>query len=88
MPYFRLSEIAVRLNVKEYWLQSRLIQDQRSPEPRLQFHHYLGTTRLWTHDALDALREAMADELATKRRSPGSGRTRRADRDERDDRPH
>jgi hypothetical protein len=74
MPYLKLSEVAARLDVKEYWLQKRLIEDERSSEPRLRFHHYLGTTRPWTHDAFALLKDAIADELAELRRSPGSGR--------------
>jgi hypothetical protein len=80
MPYFKLSEVAQRLGVKEYWLQGRLVADRRSRHPRLQFHHYVGVTRVWTLDALESLREAMADELDEKHRRAGNGRPRQGPR--------
>ena len=68
MPYFKMGEVAQRLGVKKYWLQGRLNADRQSSEPRLQFHHYLGITPIWTHDTFEALKAAMADELAERRR--------------------
>jgi hypothetical protein len=76
MPYFKLGEVAQRLGVKAYWLQARLVADRRSRQPRLQFHHYVGVTRVWTLDALESLRTAMAGELDEKHRRAGNGRVR------------
>lgn len=68
MPVYKMDEVARRLGVKPYWLQARLGADRRRPEPQLQFHYYRGVTPLWTHDQLDALQRAIADELEAKRR--------------------
>ena len=68
MPYFKLSEVAQRLDADESRLQSRLTEDRRSPMPRLQFHHDIGTSPVWTLDAFEALKQAIADEVALRRR--------------------
>jgi hypothetical protein len=62
-----MGEVAQRLGVKKYWLQARLNADRQSSAPRLQFHHYVGITPLWTHDTLETLKIAMAAELAVRR---------------------
>lgn len=79
MPAFKIDEVAHRLGIKMYWLQARLNADRRSSEPQLQFHHYIGRTPLWAADQLDALKSALADEIAGKRRP--ARELRRVDRD-------
>jgi len=68
MPVYKMDEVAHRLGVKHYWLQARLSADRRSHRPKLQFHYYIGITPMWTHDQLESLQRAIADELGTKRR--------------------
>src|SRR6185312_15012396 len=76
MPYFKLSEVAQRLNANESWLQDCINADRRSGAARLQFHHYIGRSPIWTLDACESLRRSLASELADRRqrlrRTPGA----------------
>ena len=74
MPYFKLREVAQRLDANESWLKHRINTDRRSAQPQLQFHHYVGTSPVWTLDAFEALRKAIAAEIRERRRYKGTGR--------------
>jgi hypothetical protein len=74
MPYFKLSEVAQRMDANESWLRNRINEDRRSSNPQLQFHHYIGTSPVWTLEAFESLRNALAGELHRRRRYRGTGR--------------
>lgn len=68
-------EVATRIGGKsKRWLQSRLADDARRPpdRQRLQHHHYVGRTPLWTEAEFQALRQAIIEEDTEKRRPRGS----------------
>ena len=74
MPCFKLNEVAERLDANERWLKARLVEDRQSPTPHLQFHHYIGTSPVWTLEAFEALKKALAQELRERRYYKGTGR--------------
>ncbi len=59
--HMTIDPVAARLGRKRRWLQSRLKEDARSETPRLQFHSYIGRTRIWDEKAYQALRSALID---------------------------
>jgi hypothetical protein len=54
--------VAARLHKSKRWLQTRLAEDRRRPDPRLQFQTYIGKTPLWTESRYLALRGALEAE--------------------------
>ena len=59
--HMTIDPVAARLGKKRRWLESRLKEDARSETPRLQFHGYIGRTRIWDEKAYQALRSALID---------------------------
>jgi len=74
MPCFKLSEVAQRLDANESWLKSRINADRHSSNPKLQFHHRIGTSPVWSLEAYEALKDALAEELLARRQYRGMGR--------------
>jgi hypothetical protein len=68
-----LEAIAKRLWKTASWLKAQLSADRGLPEPRLQFHHYLGRTPLWSEAEYQQLRQALIS-----RTPPRGGRPRKA----------
>ena len=59
--HMTIDPVAARLGKKRRWLETRLKDDARSEVPRLQFHGYIGRTRIWDEKAYQALRNALID---------------------------
>src|SRR5262245_50727534 len=71
-----MADVVARIGGKKSvrWLQGRLAEDARRPleKQRLQYHHYVGRTPLWTEAEFLALRQAIVAEDTEKRRPPVS----------------
>jgi hypothetical protein len=67
-----LPMVAKRLWKTPSWLKAQLTADRGQPEPRLQVHHYLGRTPLWTEEEYQQLRQALIS-----RTPPRGGRRRK-----------
>lgn len=75
ISYLTLAEVALRLHKSPRWLQARLADDRRKPDPRLQFHSRIGKTPLWTEAQYLALRDAISFDDAEKWASSSSSAT-------------
>src|SRR5215472_11587111 len=65
-----LAEVANRLHHSARWVQTRLAEDARSSQPRLQHHHHIGRKPLWTEEEFLMLRCAL---IAAERDRRGQG---------------
>jgi hypothetical protein len=70
-----LQAVARRLRKTPSWLKAQMTADRGLPEPerRLQFHHYIGRTPLWSQVEYQQLRQALIS-----RTPPRGGRRRQA----------
>ena len=67
--HMTVEQVAARLGKKRRWLESRLKDDARSEAPRLQFHGYIGRTRIWDENAYQALRSEIVSADSKSRRA-------------------
>ena len=70
--HLTIPEVAAKLGRKRRLLESRLAEDARKApaERRLQFHSYIGRSRIWDEHAYRALRAAVVAADSASRPTP------------------
>jgi len=58
--FMKISEVADRLGMSRRWLETRLKTDENG-ECVLQFHKYMGRSKVWEENDYQALKEAVTN---------------------------